>query len=204
MKDLSRVNRAFQLIVGILFVAFGLVSLLTPVYMIGNIIWLAGGITLAALVRLILICLPGSSTFYTGGSGLEIAVGILEALFGLFFILDVLIYVEFLYPLIAALLLAQAIIRMWQSVLVKRQGLNGWGSYLFLSIVFFVIAAGLILFEYVIKIKLQYEIAGAAAFLYGFFLAFSSFYKSAADGFTPAFEPAAEPIGEVAGGEAAE
>ena len=202
MKDLSRVNSIFQLIVGILFVAFGAFSLLTPVFLFDGIIWIAGGITVVALVRLILICLPQSNTFFAGSAALEITSVIAEALFGLFFILDAFIYVEFLYPLIAVLLLAMAVVRIWQSVLVKRRGLNGWGSYLFIAILFFVAVAGLILFEYVIRINLQYEIVGAAAFLYAFFLVFSSFYKPAVASASPG--PEAEPVSEAAGEPAAE
>lgn len=204
MKDLSGVNRIFQLIVGILFIAFGSLSLINPVIAFGDIVWVAGGITLAALIRLILICLPANGALFAGSAALEITAGITEALFGLFFILDALVYVEFLYPLIAVLLLAGAIVRIWQSVLVKRKGLNGWGSYLFIAILFLAAAAGLVIFEYMIKINMQYEIAGAAAFMYGFFLAFSSFYKLAAAGFTPAFESEAEPVMEVAGEEVVE
>lgn len=200
MKDLSRVNQVFQLIDGILFAVFGVLCLMTPVFVFGDIIWIAGAVTLAALIRLILICLPGSGTFYTGGTAPEIAAGILEALFGIIFILDALIYVEFLFPLIAVLLLVLAVIRTRQSMLVKKQGLNGWGSYVFIAILFFAAAAGLLLFEFAIKLNLQFEIAGAASFMYGFFLVFSSFLKSSETG-SAAFEFAAQPVSEVAGEE---
>lgn len=189
------------MILGILFAIFGVLSLVNPVFTFGDIVFFAGAVTIAALVRLILICLPGSSTF-TGSTGLEIAVGITEALFGLAFILDALIYVEFLYSLIAVLLFVQAIIRIRQCSLAKKQGLSGWGSYLFISILFLAAAAGLLLLEYAVKVDLQYELAGAAAFMYGFFLSFTSFYKTVAEGF--AAQESSGPVDEITGEEVTE
>jgi hypothetical protein len=203
MKGLSNVNRVFQLITGILFIAFGLLSLASPMLALGNgIVWVAGGLTLAALIRLVLICLP-ASTHFAGSASLAIAAGILESLFGLCFILDALIYVEFLYPLIAAILLALAVIRVRQSVLVKRRGFSGWGSYLFMAILLLAASAGLILFEYLVKLDLQVEVAGAAAFMYGFFLSFSAFFKAEAAGAAEISESVDEPVNEVAGEDAA-
>ncbi|MEI6100680.1 MAG: hypothetical protein WCP73_02470 [Eubacteriales bacterium] len=195
MKE-SRVNRVFQWIVGILFIGFGLLYLLGSTVPIDITGWVLGGvIAVGALIRLIVICLP-SSTSFPGSASLEIMTGICEAVFGIVIVLNALLYMEFVYPLIAALFVIMSIVRILQSARIKKSGQSGWGSYVFMAILFLLISAGLVATSYVIKIDLQIELIGAAAFLYGFFLVFSSLFKQgigAPAGEEPIFEESAKP-----------
>ena len=179
----SRVNQVFQWILGILFIGFGLLYLLSAPLSIDITWWIFGGIiAIAALVRLVLVSLPGSGPFFTDSPALEIITAVCEALFGVFFVLNAVLYIDFIYPLLAALLAVMAIVRLVQSSRVKKMRQNGWGSYLFMGILFLGAAAGLVLFSYVFTIDLRTELLGTAAFVYGFFLIFSaSFKKGLAD-----------------------
>lgn len=195
MKE-SSVNRVFQWIVGILFIGFGLLYLLVSTVSTDISGWVLGGVlAVGALIRLIVICLP-SSTSYPGSVSLEIITGICEALFGIVFVLNAMLYIEFVYPLIAALFAVMAVVRILQSVRIKRRGQGGWGSYIFMAILFLFITAGLVATSYFIMVNLQIELIGAAAFLYGFFMVFSALFKQGtgapADG-APIFEEIVQP-----------
>ena len=99
----SRVNQVFQWVVGILFIGFGLLYLLVSTVSLDIPGFLLGGvITVGALIRLIIICLPSTVSF-PGSAPLEIIVGICEALFGIVIILNTMLYLEFFYPLVAGL-----------------------------------------------------------------------------------------------------
>jgi uncharacterized membrane protein HdeD (DUF308 family) len=176
MKE-SRVGQAFQGIVGVLFIGFGLLYLLvSQVSLDISGLVLGGIVAVGALIRLIIICLP-SSTPFAGSNALEIITGICEALFGIVFVINAVAYMEFIYPLLAGLLVIMAIVRFMQSARIRKSGENGWGSYVFMCIIFLCGAAGLAVVSYVIKIELQNELIGAVAFIYGFFLILSASFK---------------------------
>ncbi len=201
MKE-SKVNQVFQGIAGILFFGFGLLLLLTNQITLDVAGWVLGGVVaLGALIRLIIICLP-SSTSFGGSAALEITAGICEALFGIVFVLNAIMYIEFIYPLLAGLFAVVAIVRFRQGTLIKKRGEAGWGSYTFMGVILLCAAAGLAVFSYVYRISLQIELIGAAAFIYGFFLLFSASFKrglaSAPADDAPVFEEQAEVVQEMA------
>ena len=119
MKE-SRVNQAFQGIVGVLFIGFGLLYLMvSQVSLDISGLVLGGIVAVGALIRLIVICLP-SSTPFSGSNALEIFTGICEALFGIVFVINAIAYMEFIYPLLAGLLGIMAIVRFMQSARIKK------------------------------------------------------------------------------------
>lgn len=178
MKGLKKANFTLGWITGALFICFGLYFLLTAVVKFPNPGVLPGGIlAIAALARLVLISLPASGPSFSGSDVLEIACGILEALFGVFFILSALIYIDFFYPLVAGLLAFLAMVRIWQGALVRKQGFAGMSAYVFAGVLLLVCAAGMLVDMALIKAGLLTELIGAAALLYGVFLFLSSFFK---------------------------
>lgn len=185
MKDF-KVNRAMQIILGILFAAFGLAYVTVSVTHIDVSEWMFGGVLgIAALVRLVFICLPGGS-FFGGSARTEIAAGICEALFGVFFVLNSLFYLNIIYPLTAGLFVLMAVLRMLQSARIKKRGVTGWGSFLFVALVLIAAAAGIVVSIYVLPLELQAEMVGAAALIYGVFLVFSAFLRQGSEQTAPA------------------
>lgn len=196
MKE-SRANRVFQVIVGVLFVGFGLLYLLTNQVTLNIAGWALGGVVaLGALIRLIVVCLPSSVSF-AGSASSESVIGICEALFGIVFVLNAMLYMEFFYPLVAGLLAIMAVVRFAQSASIKKRGDRGWGSYVLIGVLLLFAAAGLAVVSYVYRIELQFELIGAAALLYGFFLVASASFKHGAAAEpvyeTPAFEASEQP-----------
>lgn len=190
MNALKKANFTLGWITGALFFCFGLYFLLTAVVKFPNLGVIPGGIlAIAALARLALLSLPASGPFFSGSGALEIASGILEALFGVFFVLNALVYIEFFYPLVAGLLAVLAAVRIRQGVRVRKQGFAGMAAYLFAGILLLVCTAGMLLDMAWLKAGLLTELVGAAAFLYGVFLFASSFFKREKDTVTEENSP---------------
>lgn len=178
MKGLKKANFTLGWIIGVLFICFGLFLLLTAVVRFPNLGAIPGGIlAAAALARLVLVSLPASRPAFSGSGALEIACSILETLFGVLFVLNALIYIEFFYPMAAGLLAVLAVLRIRQGALVKKQGMAGMSAYIFIGILLLAAAAGMALDMVWLKAGLQAELIGAAALLYGVFLFSSSFFK---------------------------
>jgi hypothetical protein len=178
MKGLKRANFTLGWITGALFFCFGIFFLLTAMVKFPDLGVIPGGIlAIVALARLVLTSLPASGTGFSGSGALEIASGILETLFGVFFILNALIYIEFFYPLVAGLLAVLAVVRIRQGALVKKQGAAGMSAYVFIGVLLLVAAAGMVLDMVWLGAGLMTELIGTAAFLYGVFLFSASFFK---------------------------